>query len=906
MSLKLPKTIIRPKEVYASLEHIRSESASLSSDTVRQRITQVLKTAYEHGKGQLAEQFIQHNDFNRMTRDTAALMDRLIAILFQFAGNHLYREKHIRLKSCLTLIAVGGYGRKELFPYSDVDILILHTPENWRSASRIAEFILYVLWDMGLQVGQSVRTVDETVEWAVNDITVCTTLLDARLICGNAGQMEMFRTRYWAEVATDANVLRFVAAKLEERDARHKRCGDSRYVLEPNIKDGKGGLRDLQTLHWLARYVYHIQRSGDLVRAGVLNAQELRAYQRARYFLGTVRSHLHLLAGRAEERLTFDMQRWVAGRMGYRDRGNTLAVERFMKAYFLTAKTVGNLTGVFCAVLEDERKRERARPVFGVFDRPAWLHGFIVESGRIAAPDIAFLTEKPSRIIELFAIAQAHAFDIHPRTLRLIGRHLSLIDTALRADAEANRLFLSILTTFRRLDVTLRRMNEAGVLGKFVPDFGRIVGQMQYDMYHIYTVDEHTIFALGLLAQIASGEKEQEFPLATELMRRISSQRVLCLAVLCHDIAKGRGGDHSMLGERVARKLAQRLGFSMDETEMAAWLVRYHLLFSHTAFKRDIGEEKTVADFVAKVQSPERLRLLLVLTVVDIRAVGPHVWNSWKGTLLRELYYRAEAQMGAAGASLQAGAHLPALEDAFSLWPQDEKDAYLGLGNDYYLRELDAPTHLTVAKLLHEAAEQKNGGGSFLAWLMQVRPEVSATEVLIVTEGRKELFSSTAGMFTTVGANIIGAKIFTLKNNTTVERFYVQDIQGKPFTHPRRLQELEGLLQQSANHVPVEVELPKSPSKHANFRIPVRVMIENNVSSYHTVIEVNGRDRPGFLYRVTRKLTKLELGISTAHISSYGERVVDVFYVKDKFGMKITSEAKLKQIREQLLQALEE
>lgn len=910
MTTRLSPHILDAKKLFGQLIRLRKQAKNRKPDAIRAETLALMRAAYDEARLAIRADFEVDGDAKRATRQAAAMIDLLIVTLFQFAGNYLYRKKKADLKQRLTIIAVGGYGRGELFPYSDIDVLFLHDTEDWEQASKIAEFILYILWDMGMQVGQSVRTVQETIDWASSDMTVLTNLLDMRLVCGNAALMDGLKNRYWEEVATEKNALAFVEVKLGERNERHRRAGDSRYVLEPKLKEGKGGLRDLQTLHWLARYVYRIERPRDLVKLGVLDEVEYRSFKRAKEFLDTVRMHMHLQAERPEERLTFDMQRAVAERMGYRDRGDTKAVERFMKAWFLTAKAVGNLTRVVCAVLEDERKHKRRLPFPSLLFNPWKLGGFTIVTGRIAVPDDDFFAQHPARLIELFAQSQKHDLDIHPRTLRLVNRSLRLINAKLRDDKEANDLFLQILCSPKQPDVTLRRMNEAGVLGKFIPDFGRVVGQMQFDMYHIYTVDEHTIFAVGLLNQIRAGEKAEEFPLASRLIHRVASLRVLYLAVFCHDIAKGRGGDHSMLGEEVARKLAERLGFSDDEAQTCAWLVRYHLLFSHTAFKRDVTEDKTVTDFVAKVQSPEQLRLLLILTVVDIRAVGPQVWNSWKGALLRELYFRAEARMGAAddsdSAELRDNMLVPAFAEGLPHWSLEDRAAYLALGNEHYFRGFDIPTHIRVAKLLKEAE-----GDAPLHFAMQVTPDekLSITEILLTASDRKGLFALMAGALTSVGANIVNAKIFTLKNGMAVEQFFVQDAGGNAFANQERMAELEQTLRRVLASEGLDV--PPAPVQpfavqHKAFTIHPRVIVENSVSSHHTVIETNGRDRPGFLYTVTRALAELELGISTAHVSSYGERAVDVFYVKDKFGMKLNSEAKLKQVRERLLEVLQE
>lgn len=906
MKTRFPVPILDAKKLFSSLLAIRKKVREQDIDAIRSETLDVVRAAHNEARSALHERFLADGDASRATRDSAALVDLLIRTLFQFAGNSLYRQKKSDLKKRLAIIAVGGYGRNELFPYSDIDLLFLHATEDWEQASKIAEFILYILWDLGMQVGQSVRTVEDTLAWAQSDATVLTNLLEMRFICGNKDLLTTLESRYWDEVATEKNALAFVEAKLKERDDRHQRGGDSRYVLEPKLKEGKGGLRDLQTLHWLARYVYRIRQTKELVKLGVLSPEEYRAYRRAKTFLGTVRVHMHLLAGRPEERLTFDMQRAVAERMGYRDRGDTKAVERFMKAWFLTAKTVGDLTRVFCAVLEDERKHKYRLPFPSLMFNPWKLNGFITFNGRLAAPHEEFLRERPLRLLELFALAQKHDLDIHPRTLRYVSRLLPLINRALREDKVANDLFLDMLTSPKQPEITLRRMNEAGVLGKFIPDFGRVVGQMQFDMYHIYTVDEHTIFALGMLNQIRQGQWKDDFPLATKLIHRITSYRMLCLAVFCHDIAKGRGGDHSVLGERVARKLAQRMGFDAEEVETAAWLVRYHLLFSRTAFKRDITEDKTIADFVEKVQSPERLRALLILTVVDIRAVGPQVWNSWKGALLRDLYFRALEKMGAMDDSdvtaIRSAMLIPAFSEGLPDWSPEERAAYLALGNEQFFKSFDVSTHIRLAHLLRQA----EGDPAHFAVRVTADARLSITEVLLAASDRKGLFSLMAGALTSVGANIVNAKIFTLKNSMAVEQFYVQDFQGHVFDDPRRIEKLKKALRQVLDSGEVAAPPQHFGVQHRAFSVPPRVIIENTVSAHHTVIEINGRDRPGFLHTVTRTLADLELGISTAHVSSYGERAVDVFYVKDKFGMKITSEPKLKQVREGLQEALKE
>src|SRR5437764_580603 len=402
---------------------------------------------------------------------------------------------------------------------------------------------------------------------------------------------------------------------------------DSRYQLEPNVKEGKGGLRDLHTLYWIAKYIYRIEDVAKLVDLGVLSAEESARFERAQTFLWTVRCHLHYLAGRAEERLTFDLQTEIGGRMGSTHHARTRGVERFMKHYILIAKDVGDLTRIFCAILEADQRHKRRLPWIRWGTGRRSLEGFVIDGERLTIPSEDFFKADPVGLLRLFHVAQQHDLDIHPRALRAVTQSLRLVDGKLREDPEANRLFLEILASRNDPETALRRMNEAGVFGRFVPEFGRVVAQMQYDMYHVYTVDEHTLFAIGILSRIERGLLKDELPLASSLMPKLQSRRALYVALLLHDIAKGRGGDHSELGEKIAYKLGPRLGLTAEETETVAWLVRWHLLMSSTAFKLDISDPQTIQNFVERVQSPERLKLLLVLTAADIRAVGPKVWN---------------------------------------------------------------------------------------------------------------------------------------------------------------------------------------------------------------------------------------------------------------------------------------
>ena len=751
------------------------------------------------------------------------------------------------------------------------------------------------------------RTPEETLALAASDITVRTNLLDARLVCGNAQLYTPF-IRHFTEANKAASAIEFVEAKLLERDARHLKLGDSRYVLEPNIKEGKGGLRDLHTLWWLARYIYGITSPEELVGLHVLTEEEFKSFRKARDFLWTVRLHLHFIAGRAEERLTFDMQRAVAEALSYRDDGNARAVERFMKDYFLVARTVGNLTRSVCAVLEDGKKQKPRVALQTRMQAEMKLGEFRLEGSRLAVAEDHAFEHHPVQLIQLFAVAHREALDIHPKTLQLVTRSLWLIDAGLRRNLEANAAFMEILLSDRNPEPTLRKMSEAGVMGRFIPDFGRVTGQMQFDMYHVYTVDEHTIHAIGILHGIGEGKFRGEMPITSEIIRLVQSRRVLFLALLAHDIAKGKGGDHSLLGEVVVRKLARRFGFQDQESETCAWLVRHHLLMSRTAFKRDLADPKTIQDFVALVQSPERLRLLLLLTVADIRAVGPAVWNGWKGALLRDLYNRAEEKMGASGGTSRRSEQAALGETLQHMLPDFAPaaiDAYLKQSDSSFWLSCDPAVHARIARMLNDSALAKQG------LMMDTQSDAfrAVTDMLFCASDSQGLFSRISGAIALAGANILSAKIFTLKDGMAVELFQIQDTDGQAFDKPDKLARLSVFIRKAAmNELDMNREIARThlpyPSRMDVFKVPPRVFIENRASAHYTVIEVGGRDRVGFLYTVTRTFAELGLTIATAHITTYGERAVDVFYVKDMFGMKIQHEAKIRQIHAALLAAL--
>ena len=789
-------------------------------------------------------------------------------------------------------------------PHSDVDIAFLTPWKQTGWVEQVIESMLYTLWDLGLKVGHSSRSLDDMVRLAKSDLTVRTALLESRFVWGDEALNDEAGARFRRDVVagTDKD---FVTAKLEERNERHRRMGDSRYVVEPNVKEGKGGLRDLHTLFWIGKYVHRVDAVDGLVEAGLLTRDELHEFQRAENFLWAVRCHLHMIAGRAEERLTFDYQREIAERMQYANRPGKSAVERFMQYYYLQAKTVGDLTGLFLAHLDEQfAQRGRRFTLAAIPRRPRKLNGFKLVRGRLALPADDFLEQDPLRLIEMFALADRHGLEIHPAAIRCARRDARLIDAKVRADPRANALFLDVLTSPRDPETVLRWMNEAGVFGRFVPDFGRVVAQTQFDMYHHYTVDEHTIRAIGLLARIDNGALKDEHPIASSVIRQIVSRRVLYVAVLLHDIAKGRGGDHSVLGAEVAQSLCPRLGLSPAETETVAWLVSYHLLMSATAFKRDLSDFKTILDFAEAVQSPERLRLLLLLTIVDIRAVGPGVWNGWKRQLLADLFDGAEEV-------LRLGHKQTGRKERIAA-KQRELEARLGWDDARfaaYARRLPEAYWIAepVDVLERNAQSVDAAGWDGLRIDAVADSERGATLVTIYASDHPGLFYRIAGAIHLAGGSIIDARIHTTRDGMALDNFLVQDPFGGPYDDESRLKRLKATVEDAlVNRSAMTERLSAKPLSRPRadaFTIAPNVLIDNRASNRFTVVEVNARDRPALLYALAYGLFQSKVTIHSAHIATYGERAVDTFYVTDLLGEKITSPARLRALEKRLLEA---
>lgn len=867
-------------------------------------VRNLLQQALADGRGEIARRLKEDpTEGHARAAEQAHLIDQIIRLIYDYVTGHLYAVDNPSKGERLSLLAVGGYGRGEMAPHSDVDLAFLTPYKRTGWTEQVVEATLYLLWDLGLKLGHSSRSIDEMVKLAREDLTIRTSLLEARFIWGDRAIYDEAAERFWNDVVA-GTIPRFIALKIEERDARHRRMGDSRYVVEPNVKEGKGGMRDLQTLYWIGKYMYRVPRAAELVRKGLFTRAEYRKFRRAENFLWAVRCHLHIITDRAEDRLTFDLQREVAERMDYSDRTGSSSVERFMKFYFTNAKTVGDLTGLFLSHLE-EAQAQRLHHRFT--RRPKALkklNGFQLDQDRIVISNDAFFRDDPVRMIEMFSLADRFGYEIHPLAMRAARRDAKSIDSAIRRGARANELFLSVLSSPRDPAKVLRWMNEATVFGRFVPDFGRVVAQMQFDMYHHYTVDEHTIRAIGLLSDIESGKLAKDHPLATDMLPKLKHRRVLYVATLLHDIAKGRGGDHSVIGAEIALKLCPRLGLDTAETELVSWLVRYHLLMSATAFKRDLADYKTIADFTDQVQSIERLKLLLLLTVVDIRAVGPGVWNSWKRQLLGNLYTAAEEVLRLGHKEHGRAQRIEQSKQALrtSLGLPDEEFGKLArrFPDAYWIAEPDDILLRNARDLLAVGDKPLSIDACFYATR-------GATLVSVYAADHPGLFYRIVGAIHLAGASVIDAHVHTTTDGMAMDNFLVQDPQGRPFRDETQMERLRGsIVQALTSRTRMVDRLEKRPLPFARadaFEVAPFVVSDNDASNRFTVIEVNARDRPALLNSLAQALFRSKATIRSAHIMTYGERAVDTFYVTDLLGDKISGAQRLKTLEARLLEA---
>jgi [protein-PII] uridylyltransferase len=896
------------------LAALAEECEGLPPIQTRAKLLSVLKAMSVEGRNQARVLLEKDGNGTKCARRLSSLQDRIIQLIHEFAISHVYKVNNPSRGEKLAVVAVGGYGRDLLAPGSDIDLLFLLPYKQTAWCEAVIEFILYALWDMGFKVGHATRTVDDSIRQAKADMTIRTSILEARFLLGEKALFDELVRRFRKEVVT-GTATEFIAAKLAERDERHRRTGNSRYLVEPNIKDGKGGLRDLHTLYWIGKYFYQVDKPEKLVEAGLFTREEFRRFRRAEEFLWTVRCHMHFATGKAEERLSFDLQRELAGRLRYASHGGMLDVERFMKHYFLMAKETGDLTLIVCSALEEQDAksvqgftglirsiRHRVRKIPGTLD-------FINDNGRINVADAKAFERDPVNMIRLFKLADDNDLDFHPDALHLLSNSLPLVDRDLRANEEANRLFMDILTTRNGPENLLRRMNESRLLGRFIPAFGKVVALMQFNMYHHYTVDEHLVRSVGMLHALETGQLAGEHPLAESILPELKERQALYVALLIHDIAKGGTEDHSIAGARVAEHLCPRFAMDAAQTELVAWLVREHLTMSMVSQSRDISDPKTIKDFAERMQTLERMRYLLILTICDIRAVGPGVWNGWKGQLLRTLYYETEPLLTGGFTAIHRKGRVEqareALLQALSEWPARERSKYAALPYPAYFLSTDIDTQI---RNMHLVRESDKVGRNFAIEARCLGFE-AITEITVLAPDHPRLLSIITGACAAAGANIADAKIHTTTDGRALDTIFISREFPQEADELRRAtrigKTIEEVLAGRARLPEMIASRARQKKSNRAFNIKPSVTIDNRLSDEFTVIEVEGLDRPGLLWELTRALGDLSLNIASAHIATFGEKVIDAFYVRDLLGQKVTASGRQARIMENLIAVLD-
>ncbi|WP_417256548.1 [protein-PII] uridylyltransferase [Celeribacter halophilus] len=885
--------------VASALEETWSKAASPAE--IRKATVAVLNDAQKRGRAAIASAMTDApRNARPALRAYAWLTDCIVTTVLFTAMTKLHPNPNPTEGERIAVLAVGGYGRGEMSPYSDVDLLFLapHKINGWIES--VVESMLYMFWDLHLKVGHSTRTIRDCIRLGKEDFTIRTAMLEIRFLSGNRALATELQERLRDELLQNT-AREFIEAKLEERAARHRKQGGQRYVVEPNIKEGKGGLRDLHTLFWIAKYVHGVSHPSDLVKAGVFTQDEYRQFDEAETFLHATRNALHLIAGRPMDQLTFDMQVEVADRLGYFDHSGRRGVEHFMQNYFLHATRVGELTRIFLTSLEARHvKQEPALQRLLKRRRKVGDQYEIVHNRLNTRDRKAFLSDKLN-LLRVFEDALRTGYLLHPDVMRLISANLDMIDNEMRNAPEARRIFLDLLLKHGNPERALRRMNELGVLGAFIPEFQHIVAMMQFNMYHSYTVDEHTIQVISNLAQIEREELEDPLPLATSIMKTGVNRKVLYVALLLHDIGKGRVEDHSVIGAQIARRVAPRLGLKPSECETVEWLVRYHLLMSDIAQKRDISDPRTVRDFSKAVKTRERLDLLTVLTVCDIRGVGPDVWNNWKATLIRNLHaqtaYALEHGLEEVNRDAREGEAKKELRARLKDWNASDKRRELQRHYSTYWQGLPFATHEIFAHLLKDIQPDE------IRIDLHQDEDRDATRACFALTDHHGIFSRLAGALALVGANVVDARTFTSKDGFATAVFWIQDNDGNPFEEgrlPRLRQMIDKILRGQVAAKDALETRDKIKKRESKFNVPTSIIFDNEGSEIFTIIEVDTRDRPGLLYDLTRVLAENNISIVSAQIATYGAQVVDSFYVKDMFGMKIHSESKQRALEKKL------
>ncbi len=877
-----------------------SAASDLDPSSLKRRIRQA-QTHFD-------EQFTKGAEVSALIRGRAHFFDSLISELYHAQDWPLAADG----APSVALVAVGGYGRGELHPHSDIDLLVLLDADAGTDSTRVVEHLVLLLWDLGLPIGHSVRTVAECREEAEKDVTVMTNLLESRTIAGP----ERLRLSMNEAVATDKvwPAKAFFEAKAAEQDARHRRYENTEYNLEPNVKSSPGGLRDIQMLGWIAKRHFGTSDFEHLIGLGFLTAGELLALIEGRQYLWKVRWGLHMLAGRGEDRLQLDHQRELARLFGYADAEGMLAVERFMHDYYCHVLALRELNDVvlqhFDEVIVRAGEETRIEPINARFQ----VHNDYME---VTSADV--FRECPSALLEIFVLMANHddVQGVRAATIRLIREHIDLIDEDFRNDRRNTRLFMDLLRSPHKLVSQLTRMRRYGVLGRYLPEFGRIIGQMQHDLFHIYTVDAHTMLLIRNLRRFSYDSSQETYPLAHECFKAIPKLELLYIAGLYHDIAKGRGGDHSELGAVDAIEFCRRHELDADDTELVGWLVEAHLLMSSVAQRKDITDPEVIAEFAREVRTQARLDYLYVLTVADINATNPSLWNSWRATLLRQLYQETRSFLDAGvdrevdrqewiGETRDAALNQLVdkgldREEVLRLWQDTDEDYFLKHDQDDIAWQTEAVSQhdLDADGPLVRVRDQTHGHHG----------HEGATQIFIFTRDHPNLFAATVAALDQLNLSVLDARIHTSRRDLCFNTLMVLDENGQAVgrnqAQVEKIRETLTRVLREPEDFPAIVKR-RVPRTLRHFRIPTRVEILNDPSTPHTEIRVMASDRPGLLARLGLIFMEEGIILQNAKIATLGERIDDVFFVTGADHRPIEDPARLDALRDAICQRLDE
>ena len=857
----------------------------------REAVKQVTQTLREH--------IDSDTPITTLIHERADFIDRLL--------QHAWRHFIPSADDAIALVAVGGYGRGELHPCSDVDVLLLLAQQNHSDYQQHLSELITFLWDIGLEIGHSTRTIDECVSEAARDITVITNLIEARHLAGPAALLEEMQRRI--EPTQIWSSAEFFKAKEQEQVERHLKYHDAAYNLEPNVKEGPGGLRDLQMISWVTRRHFSSESLDALITQQFLTSDEYDALIEARDFLWRVRFILHLNTGRSEDRLLFDLQQQTARAFGYRDDNNILAVEAFMKRYYIHIMEIHRLNDMLLqhfreVILSDHNSAPRT-----INER------FQVKDHYLEVCSDDLFVKYPPALLELFLILaqRPEIKGVRAATIRLIRSHLYLIDDDFRSTPACRELFISLLRQPEGITHQLRRMNRYGLLAAYIPAFGKIVGQMQYDLFHVYTVDEHTLNVLRNLRRFAVPEFRNEFPHCSKIIQQIEKPEILYLGALFHDIAKGRGGDHSQLGREDALTFSHQHGLSSHDSNIVAWLVENHLVMSVTAQRKDISDPEVISEFASIVRDQLHLDYLYLLTVADIRGTDPKLWNNWKDSLLFKLY-------GATKEQLQEGLEKPIDRHALVIERQQKVRTLLQqqddvtidtaqidalwqqLDDDYFLR------HSSDEIAWHSKTIIHHGEVTLPLIAMRSDSRHGGTKVFIYTRDKENLFANTVMALDQLNLNIIDARIITARNGFTLNTYIVLEHDSKTHIDAMRTSQITDTLQRflTQRENPSCTVSRHLPRRLKHFHTPTQLNFSSEPRTSLTLMELITSDRPGLLSRIGRVLMECHVKVHSAKIGTFGERAEDIFYISDKEDHAISDDEQLRRLRDALIAALDD